>query len=397
MKKIINNTGAIFWKNPFVPYMSYTITNVKLKEELNLETLQQALNDTLVAYPRMSYGCVMENGQLYFVENNLPLEIQVTDKPLLPDGDALNGHLVSVTLWQNDLTFICNHTLTDGTGAKSFISFLMQRYAELIDGNADEITAPLYDVDLMNEEMDITKLNYPKDFQPDPPLVRGASYPVGEYEPVFTTDSFRISEEGFMKFVKEKKTSPAVALGALMARQILNAIPENDLPVNFDVFSNLREHVGLEKTMTNCVNSTFLSLSREDMKQENYLETLRTTLKRRNSSDYVRYALCELDRDLIRNHMLLNTAFCISYTGKAEGGNLGFVEKMNIYRMVNMDVLIDMKAQNGYFNVSIANDNPNNPLTDMLKTAFREIGLEIYEETKTMVTPENGRITIKQV
>ena len=149
--------------------------------------------------------------------------------------------------------------------------------------------------------------------------------------------------------------------------------------------------------MTNCVNSTFLSLSREDMKQENYMETMRATLKRRNSPDYVRYVLREMGSDIPRNHMLLNPAFCISYTGKADSSNSDIVEKNNIYRMVRIRNIIEMKAQNGWFNISIANDNPNNPLTNMLKNAFREIGLEIYEETKTIVTPENGRITIKQV
>ena len=65
--------------------------------------------------------------------------------------------------------------------------------------------------------------------------------------------------------------------------------------------------------------------------------------------------------------------------------------------MVRIRNIIEMKAQNGWFNISIANDNPNNPLTNMLKNAFREIGLEVHEETKTIVTPENGRITIEQV
>lgn len=391
MKKVINNTGYIDWKNTMIN----TITEIKLKKELNLEIFQQALNDALIAYPRMAYSCMVEDGKLYCIENNLPLEVQVTDKPLLPNGGCLNDHLISFTLWQNTLTFVCNHTLTDGTGVKNFMSFLMQRYAELIDGNAMEITGPLYDVDLMNEEIDISKLDYPKDFQPDPPLVPGVKYPVGKYESAFITDSFRVNEDDFMRFVKEKKTSPSVALGALMAKQILNAMPENDLPVNFDIVSNLRQHVGLEKTMTNCVNSTFLSLSREDMKQENYMETMRATLKRRNSPDYVRYVLREMGSDIPRNHMLLNPAFCISYTGKADSSNSDIVEKNNIYRMVRIRNIIEMKAQNGWFNISIANDNPNNPLTDMLKNAFREIGLEIYEETKTMVTPENGTVTIK--
>lgn len=32
----------------------------------------------------------------------------------------------------------------------------------------------------------------------------------------------------------------------------------------------------------------------------------------------------------------------------------------------------------------------------MLKNAFREIGPEIYEETKTILTPKNGILTIEQ-
>ena len=397
MKKIINNTGATFWKNPIAPYAAYTITEFELKEELSIETLQHALNDTLVAYPRIAYGCTTEDGKLYCIENNLPLEVQVAEKPLLPNGDTLNGHLISVALWQKRLVIICNHTLTDGTGAKLFISFMMQRYAELAAGTAAEITGPLYDEDLMNEELDVSKIECPKDFQLDPPNPPSLRYVQPKHEIVYTSDGFRISEEGFMSFVKENKTSPTVALGALMAKQILNAMPESDSPVVFDLATNLREHVGLEKTLTNCIDSVSISISREDLKQKNHMETLRATLKRRNSSEYVRYKLCNSGTLSVEELMAMCPTFAVSYTGKVGGAKLNFVEKNNIYRMVSAMPIIDMKAQNGWFNVNVTQDNFNNPLTDMLKNAFREIGLEIYEETKTMVTPENGRITIKQV
>ena len=127
------------------------------------------------------------------------------------------------------------------------------------------------------------------------------------------------------------------------------------------------------------------------------METLRAILKRRNSSEYVRYKLCNSGTLSVEELMAMCPTFAVSYTGKVGGAKLNFVEKNNIYRMVSAMPIIDMKAQNGWFNVNVTQDNFNNPLTDMLKNAFREIGLEIYEETKTMVTPENGRITIKQV
>ena len=58
--------------------------------------------------------------------------------------------------------------------------------------------------------------------------------------------------------------------------------------------------------------------------------------------------------------------------------------------------IIDMKSIDGRFNICVSGDNSKDPVTDMLKTAFREIGLEIFEETKTILTPENGMVTIEQ-
>ena len=183
----------------------------------------------------------------------------------------------------------------------------------------------------------------------------------------------------------------------LLAKQILNAMPESEAPVVFALATNLREHVGLEKTLTNCIDAISIPLSRQDLQQENYMETLRATLKRRNSSDYVRYNLCNSGTLSIEEQIAMSPTFCISYTGKVGDTKLDFVEKNNIYRMISRIPMLDMKAQNGWFNVNVTQDNLNNPLTDMLKNAFHEIGLEVHEETKTIVTPENGRITIKQV
>ena len=248
----------------------------------------------------------------------------------------------------------------------------------------------------MNEELDVSKVECPKDFQPDPPNPPSLRFVQPKHEVVYTSDGFRVSEEGFMNFVKEKKTSPAIALGALMAKQILNAVPESESPVVFALATNLREHVGLEKTLTNCIDAVSISLSRQDLQQENYMETLRAILKRRNSSDYVRYNLCNSGTLSLEEQIALSPTFVISYTGKVGGAKLDFVEKNNIYRMTSMIPILDMKAQDGWFNVNVTQDNLSNPLTDMLKNAFREIGLEIFEETKTVVMPENGRVAIEQ-
>lgn len=395
MKKIINNTGTVFWKSPYNPYSAYTISEFILNGEISCEILQQAVNDALVAYPRLSYSCVSEEGKLYCVENDLPLEVQIAEKPLLPDGEVLNGHLFSVTLWKERLTFVFHHSLGDGTAAKTFISFMLQRYADLKSGNAPAVTGPLYDVDYMNEELNASKLDYPKDFQPDEPLARGETFALPAHETVFTTDSFRVREDGFMRYIKEKNTSPAIAVCAMMAKQVIESKPNCNGPINFYIVCNLREHVGLEKSLTNCINNVFLSMTSADLQQENYMETLRTTFKRRASTDYVRYDICKNGGNLYKDIMTYNPSFGISYTGKSAGGNLGFIKRSNIYRLMRGQVVIDMKAQDGWFNVSVPSDNQNNPVTDMLKKAFRKVGLEIFEETKTVIIPENGRITIE--
>ena len=127
------------------------------------------------------------------------------------------------------------------------------------------------------------------------------------------------------------------------------------------------------------------------------MESLRECFKRRSSSDYVFYTLHAAANKELKNRMSSGSLFTVSYTGKAEKSDHSLVKQSSIYRFVNYFNIIDMKSVEGRFNISVSSDNRSNPITDMLKNAFREIGLEIYEETKTMVTPENGRITIKQV
>ena len=397
MKKIKNSTGRLTWKNSHMPYMAYTVSDFILVEDICLDTMQLAVNDALIAIPRMAYSCVLDRDELYCVENLLPLEVQRTQTPLLPDGENVNGHMFSFSIWENKLTIICHHSLTDGIGAKFFINYILRRYEELMAGNAPAVTGPLYDVDLMNEELDITKLDYPKDFQPDPPAPSCMVYRQPAHDNCYTTDSFCISEDAFMQYVKFKKTSPAIALCALMTKQFLDSTQESDAVANCNIISNIRSLVGIEKTLTNCVNSTLLSVTRADTEKENFMESLRECFKRRSSSDYVFYTLHAAANKELKNRMSSGSLFTVSYTGKVEKSDRSLVKQSNIYRFVNYFNIIDMKSVEGRFNISVSGDNRSNPITDMLKNAFREIGLEIYEETKTMVTPENGMVTIEKM
>lgn len=385
------------WKNKFPPYIGYTVEEYILNEDMCRDILQQAINDALVMFPRMTYSCVLEDDELYCVENNMPLEVQITEEPLLPDGENLNGHLISFSIWGKRLVFICHHSLADGVGATTFSHYVIHRYAELMSGTASDVTETWCDVDLMNQEIDVNKLDYIELSKSDITIPKGMDYKQEPHEICYTTDNFLVNEEKFIGYVKERKASPTVAVGALLAKQLLDSDPEGDKPVNFDIPCNIRKHVGLENSFTNCVSSIYLSVTRDDIQKENHMEELSKCLKHRASRDYTLYTLRKIGtgRESYLYRVHINPQFSISYLGNKDIDNLHFIKKFNLYRFMAGAVIIDMNVQNGCFHFSVSGDNRDNPIAELLKNAFREIGLEIYDECKVVLTPGNGKTIIE--
>lgn len=394
MIKIKNDTGAINWNLGDRQVFAYAASELIFKDNIDYDLMQKALDDTLILLPRMSYSCILENGTLYCVENKIPLKLQITNNPILPDGEVLDRHLISVAAFNNQLFVVMNHSITDGIGIKIFINCLINRYQELLRGDATHIDGPMYDVNLMNQEYEAADLSYPNEYIPEEPVLRGMNFNQPEHETCYTTDIFRINEEQFMKYVKENKTSPAVAFSAILAKEMLETQPQNNLPIVFMLPCNIRNLIGLDKTLVNCLSGVFLSLSKEDIKTDNYLETLKNKLRAMASQNQIRYEISQSPTFYYKKYINSNLQFVLSYTGKVSDHVTEFVTKCNTYRFVGRGTTVDVKTEDGWFNIGVSSNNYNNPLTDLLKKGLKEIGQEIAHEQKIVLRANEGRLEI---
>ena len=111
----------------------------ELKEEINEETLQKALDRTLEKYPL--FRAVLRKGLFWFYleRRDIPAIVKKeTGAPCsglyIPDKKTL---LFRVSYHKNRINFEVFHALTDGTGAMHFLQELVQNYLILAHPQAD--------------------------------------------------------------------------------------------------------------------------------------------------------------------------------------------------------------------------------------------------------------------
>ena len=111
----------------------------KLKETVDSEILQRALDQTMEKYPL--FRAVLRKGLFWFYLERRDIDAFVKEEKrppcsslYIPDKKSL---LFQVSYYKNRINFEVYHALTDGTGAMNFLSELVQNYLILMHPEAD--------------------------------------------------------------------------------------------------------------------------------------------------------------------------------------------------------------------------------------------------------------------
>ena len=103
----------------------------KLKEKINSEILQKALDNTLEQFPYFRKTLINNNGIATYVENPYPVYIRKSDQYENVGSFINNYHLIQVTYDENIINVYISHNLTDGFGMKLFNEALITNYVNL--------------------------------------------------------------------------------------------------------------------------------------------------------------------------------------------------------------------------------------------------------------------------
>ena len=135
----IDNAGLIYppasddkWNNVFG-------ISAYLKEDVNPQILQQALNIVIMRFP--NFDVSIRRGFFWYYFQSLEEFPKVQEETLYPCRKIeINAkkHLFRVLYYKNKITFETFHSVTDGNGAICFLNALLCCYINLIGGNLNE-------------------------------------------------------------------------------------------------------------------------------------------------------------------------------------------------------------------------------------------------------------------
>ena len=221
----------------------------QLKEEVDPEVLQAALNQTMEKYPL--FQAVLRKGLFWFYLERRNLHAEVTEerKPpcsrlYIPDKKSL---LFEVSYHENRINFEVYHGLTDGTGALNFLKELVQNYLILRHPEArlprlqseEEITMKDQEEDSFSQYY---SSDIPKNKDKKPPAVRlkGERVPHSEMQIL----ELSVSAKELLAKARSYGASLTAFLSAMLICAIHEEIPRSrqKRPVTLMVPVNLRNY-----------------------------------------------------------------------------------------------------------------------------------------------------------
>ena len=221
----------------------------QLKEKVDREVLQAALDQTMEKYPL--FQAVLRKGLFWFYleRRNLHAEVAEERKPpcsrlYIPDKKSL---LFEVSYHENRINFEVYHGLTDGTGALNFLKELVQNYLILRHPEArlprlqaeEEITMKDQEEDSFSQYY---SSDIPKNKDKKPPAVRlkGERVPHSEMQIL----ELSVSVKELLARARSYGASLTAFLSAMLICAIHEEIPRSrqKRPVTLMVPVNLRNY-----------------------------------------------------------------------------------------------------------------------------------------------------------
>lgn len=274
-----------------------------LKEEVNKEILEQAVNEVLKRFP--SFCVRLKRGMFwyYLEENTKPFKLTEEDANFLETFNEKenNNYLFKVSAYEKKITITFFHTITDGNGAIEFLKALVFEYLFLSgkpvkrEGIIKSLETPALDSETEDTSVFVSSKSEDVKLPKDKKAFRTFGTPFDYDGQGVIIGSINI--EKLKKITKEKKVTITCYLSAVLIYSIYQAFIQNKkqslknlnknvvafIPVNMrKVFGgetlrnflgyirlnhDFTEEVGFEEILNSCKKQMQEKLTEENMKK----------------------------------------------------------------------------------------------------------------------------------
>ncbi|SFC86824.1 glycosyltransferase family 2 protein [Butyrivibrio sp. YAB3001] len=258
----------------------------ELKENVNEDVLKKSVEEVLEYFPWMRYAAVVDldwtyyykNEKVFLAEDDLPIVIKKGSAPVRPGYESANFHGFAIAYDENYIMFTFSHTIADGKGMLSFSEAVMYRYLSALYGDREapnvakgkEGNGPVFNYKNIAFDYSLIDTSYSFDDFTKPALKIQKSddefIETGEYAEVKT------DAEAFVKFAKEKGTTPAIAAYLLLAEMFQRLFHDNEKHVSANMMVDTRKLFDAEFSMKNCVYEARIGIPGKKLGKDNFTE-----------------------------------------------------------------------------------------------------------------------------
>lgn len=222
----------------------------ELKEEVDKDILQQALDDTMLLYPM--YNVILRRGIFWYYFENTDLKPEVIEENKLPCSMMYfpnrKNLLYQISYYKKRINLEIYHALADGTGALTFLKTLIYYYITIKhkEDFADKLPKLDFDASFAQKMDDSFLRNYTGDKKLDKIRV-GKAYHIQGRRPIdnrYKIIEGHMSVKQVIELAHKYNTTLTIYLTALFIKAIYMDMPTraHRLPVVLSVPVNLRNY-----------------------------------------------------------------------------------------------------------------------------------------------------------
>ncbi|MBR1506531.1 MAG: hypothetical protein IJ619_00820 [Eubacterium sp.] len=270
-RKEINYSGIMSFFRSQEP-MKVIACDIKLRDNVDSNVLQQAVDRTLERMPYMGDTFVEENGLFYYAENPLPMVVRETDVYPHVGGSETNYHMLDVICHDNVISISMFHSFCDGVGFGKFIETVLYYYFCVKDGVDYEPNGTVTHHTVMTEAE--TFEPYGATYSYDPAALSEVPRPgesfvlpeiTGTGGDFYKSMKAVIPEKNFVDYAKSLGSSPSVVLAMMIGEAIEIVHPDHEKPIVGFLPASTRLGLGCPETFKNTIGYMALTLNSPEL------------------------------------------------------------------------------------------------------------------------------------
>jgi len=370
--------SGVFWYYSIDLSVRYEI---HMKDEVDGQALQRALDITMTRYPYLKKRLVESSQSFHIMDNDLPVVVLNTDKPVHLCSPESNYHLFCVSYFDDKIYFDNSHSLFDGRGRSFILHTLMYYYCTYRYDETVEMPGVLlagtpidpleyedpYSKKLPSPRMPISTKASPKNvmYLPDMGLVKNTKLQIHH---------IRINEKQLMALCKSSDATPNTAVSLLMCRAIAGLHPDSDKLITAGIYTDLRSVLNSPLTHKPIVVAPLIEYTKDmwglDFSTQNTIFRGQLMLMTDESNlIHVARHLKKWSKDVLKlpnsrekvaaahkmwENDVKGRTFAVSYSGKSSFGSCdkhfkAFFPQVSFF---TMGLLIEITTADGWFYVT---------------------------------------------